>query len=107
MSIHPIITLPTRVSLHSATLVDNFFCDFVLLPASASVIKTDIKDHFFIAYHNKSVIKNLKYKSRQFNAQKNLKFTNLLTNTRWDDIYTITDPNKAFNYFENKLEKII
>ena len=27
-----------------------------------------------------------------------------MTNTRWDDIYTITDPIKAFNYFENKLK---
>ena len=76
-----------------------------LLPASASVIKTDISDHFLVAYHNKSIINNYKNKYRQFNAQNNLKFTNLLTNTRWGNINTITDPNKAFNYFENKLKK--
>ena len=29
-----------------------------------------------------------------------------MTNTRWDDIYTISDPNKAFNYFENKLKQL-
>ena len=29
-----------------------------------------------------------------------------MTNIRWDDIYAITDPNKAFNYFENKLKKL-
>ena len=45
----PCISLPTRITSHSATLIDNFYCNdpsFVMLPA---VIINDISDHLPIS----------------------------------------------------------
>ena len=42
------ILLPTRVTDHSATLLDNFLRDINLLPINSAVIKTDISDHYMI-----------------------------------------------------------
>ena len=49
LSLHPVISLPTRVTDTSATLIDNFLCDFSLLPITSNVIKVDLSDHFMIA----------------------------------------------------------
>jgi hypothetical protein len=48
LSLHPIITLPTRVTDTTATLIDNFLCDFALLPACSNVLKSDLSDHYMI-----------------------------------------------------------
>ena len=48
IGLHPIISLPTRVTDHSATLLDNFLCDINLLPINSAVIKTNINDHYMI-----------------------------------------------------------
>ena len=47
-SLHPVITLPTRVTKTKSTLIDNFLCDISLLPLCSSVNKTDISDHYLI-----------------------------------------------------------
>jgi hypothetical protein len=49
LSLHPVISLPTRVTDTSSTLIDNFLCDFSLLPILSNVIKVDLSDHFMIA----------------------------------------------------------
>ncbi len=50
LSLHPIINLPTRVTDTSATLIENFMCDYALLPLHSCVIKTDISDHYLICF---------------------------------------------------------
>ena len=54
--LHPVISLPTRISNTCAFLIDNFVCDFSLLLADLSLllartngITSDISDHFMIA----------------------------------------------------------
>ena len=47
-SLHPVITLPTRVTKTTSTLIDNFSCVISLLPLCSRVIKTDISDHYLI-----------------------------------------------------------
>ena len=44
-SFYPQITLPTRFTDRSCTLIDNFFCKFSLLQTAAGIITTDISDH--------------------------------------------------------------
>ena len=41
----PVITKPTRITEHSATLIDNIFCNIQPLPQSGIVI-SDLSDHF-------------------------------------------------------------
>jgi hypothetical protein len=48
LSLHPVISLPTRVSNSSSTIIDNFLCDISLLPLSSGVVKTDISDHYLV-----------------------------------------------------------
>ena len=38
--------LPTRVTNNTATLIDNFMCDFSLLPVRTCVVKIVISDHY-------------------------------------------------------------
>ena len=45
LSLHPTIMLPTN---NTAKLIDNFVCDFSLLPVRTYVVKIDISDHYLI-----------------------------------------------------------
>ena len=49
LALHPIISLPTKISNTCASLIDNFLCDFSLLPARTTVTTTVNSDHFMIA----------------------------------------------------------
>ena len=44
-SFYPQITLPTRFTDRSCTLIDNFFCKLSSLQTAAGIITTDISDH--------------------------------------------------------------
>ncbi len=48
LDLYPIISLPTRVTETSATLIYNFYRDIKLLPTHSHVIKIDLCDHFII-----------------------------------------------------------
>ena len=45
LSFYPQITLPTRFTDRSCTLIDNFFCKLSSLQTAAGIITTDISDH--------------------------------------------------------------
>jgi hypothetical protein len=54
-SFSPLITLPTRLTSHSATLIDNIFTNNLEKYAFSGLILSDISDHlpvFAIAYDN-------------------------------------------------------
>jgi hypothetical protein len=106
IGLHPTISLPTRVSENSSTLIDNFLCDFSLLPVNSSVIKTDLSDHFMIELPLKDkIIPNIETK-RNYCLKNKLNFHNKLQNTNWSHLYSINDTNKAFNYFIKKFKRI-
>ena len=44
--LHPVTTIPTRVTPISATLIDNFMCDNSMFSIQSSVIVHDISDHY-------------------------------------------------------------
>ena len=41
LALHPVISLPKRISNTCASLIDNFVCDFSLQPARTYIITTD------------------------------------------------------------------
>ena len=47
----PCISLPTRLTSHSKTLIDNFFCNEISLVNDPIVIMADLSDHLPIAMH--------------------------------------------------------
>jgi hypothetical protein len=56
LGLHLVITLPTRVTNSTSTLIDNIMCDYSMLPTKASVGKTDISDHYLTVLHLNSVV---------------------------------------------------
>ena len=106
LALHPIITLPTRVTVNSRTLIDNFLCDFSLLPLKSTVITTDISDHYAIALHVSNEIPTNTLYKRNFCSKHKEIFTTKLINTDWTHLYTLSDVDKAFNYFIKKLKRI-
>ena len=47
----PCVCLPTRITSHSATLIDNFFCNELSYVKSSAVIAHDVSDHLPISIH--------------------------------------------------------
>ncbi len=108
LSLHPIITLPTRVTVTSATLLDNFLCDISCLPIRSAVIKTDISDHYLIECSLNSTINNnnIPTTKRNFSNNNKTKFAYKLRVADWTSLYALSDVNQAFNYFLRKLKRI-
>jgi len=108
-SLHPVITLPTRVTDSSATLIDNFLCDFSLLPMQACVIRYDISDHYPIALYLNDNELNQKCNTttiRALSAKNKTEFSRRLSTIDWNHLYSINDVNKAYGYFAKKLKRI-
>jgi hypothetical protein len=104
--LQPVITLPTRVTDNSSTLIDNFLCDNSLLPVSSYVLKLNLSDHFLIAVAVKRPRSSPNFVTRNFSAQNKVKFSNKLSAADWTPIFNTTNVDVAFNYFIKKLKRI-
>ena len=104
LSLHPVISLPTRVADSSSTLVDNFLCDMSLLPIHTNVLKTDIRDHCLIELKIDTPIPNKNVSKRNYSNKNKIKFTNNICMTSWDTLYKYSDVDLAFNYFIKKFQ---
>ena len=76
LSLHPVISLPTRVADTSSTLIDNFLYDIYLLPIHTNVLKTDISDHYLIKLKIDIPIPNKIVSKRNYSNKSKIKFTN-------------------------------
>ena len=67
-SFYPQITLPTRFTDRSCTLIDNFFCKLSSLQTAAGIITTDISDHLPYCMSLKvPIVKDLSLKTNILN----------------------------------------
>ena len=103
----PNITLPTRISPDSATLIDNIFTTKNLTPNKSGIIESSISDHYpqFISYNNirKTRPKLPKYiQYRQINKQYTNIFLHKLNNTNWNVDVNCTDINLMCDAFLSK-----
>ena len=105
-SILPTIKKPTRITDHSATLIDNILTNTFYDNQLSGIIVDDLSDHLPVFYINRtSVIKNKKtdyiYKNtRQINDENLNKFSSKLQNTDWN--IEDTDVNIMYNTFDKK-----
>ena len=106
LSLHPSVSLLTRVTNSTATLIDNFLIDFDLLPAKSGVLKTDISDHYGVILFLKTFEKATTSKIRNFSIKNKLNFSNKLSTVDWSSLYNINGVDKAFSYFIKKLKRI-
>ena len=98
----PMITLPTRVTDHSATLIDHIIVNTELLKKqgeiTSGIIFSDISDHLpnFIVIKNQSPSqKKERPLIRIFGHKNTKKFQEKIKSADWTEFYKTTDPEKA------------
>ncbi len=99
----PVITIPTRLTISSATLIDHIYVNRPSLVDKPGVILTDIADHFgtfLLLTKQKNKTKISKNKEVRIFSQTNINnFREILHNTNFDVIYTTNCPNESFDKF--------
>ena len=101
----PKITKPTRVTAHSATLIDNIFTNNTTVSSKGGLIISDISDHLPIVSvcfgHFLCKDRN-GFTIRDTSGIRVNEFRLKLQNTNWDfsdQANNVNDPNTAFNIF--------
>ena len=109
-----LISRPTRITEHSATLIDHVYTNNIDSTLSCNIITTDLSDH--LATHTRitlgcsTIIETRKntndthknFDIRIFNEANNETFKQLINDESWDEITDNMDAQSAFN----KLEEI-
>jgi hypothetical protein len=97
----PLITRPTRITSHTATLIDNIFTNHIDHHLFTGLLFTDISDHlpvFCVSY---------KYTVYRDKSKTNLiKFQNQLNETVWENFPGYNDPKMAYDSFFNEFTSI-
>lgn len=106
----PLITLPTRITNTSATIIDHISSSQQTDVYDASIIHCSLFDHLPIFYI-KNIQTNIpppKYiKSRKINSTTIPSFENLLKTVPWDNITSENRPKQAFEKFFNILDEAV
>lgn len=98
----PLITKPTRVQTHSATIIDHIYTNMTKKTITSGVIITDISDHFGTFTILKDTLKvnnNTPIATRNYSETNMLAFKNLLRNTDFGYVHQYQDANSAYNQF--------
>ena len=116
-SLFPKITLPTRFSNHSASLLDNIYCKIGenTLDTVSGILFTGISDHLPVLLGIKSMFKKQKARSPKYvkcKINKPEAINNFLKELQDNDIYDQLnhsleiDPNKNYESFVEHITKI-
>ena len=108
----PLINIPTRVTMNSASLIDNMYSNF---PAQGNVcdsgvLKTSISDHYaiFCIANNAVVNKTCTQSTRRSFCDRNIANFNIaLINTSWDFIYDNADMQSLYTSFQTVIDRLI
>ena len=99
----PLITKPTRLTSHSATLLDNIFTNNPTRKILNGILLNDISYHLpvFAYIYNGPLLYNLFKKTikRNFSKSNLSKFQSFLAQTNWSNNLAKQDPNEAYNTF--------
>ena len=106
----PLITRPTRITPHTATLIDNIFVNNFFVRSRSGLLFTDISDHLPVfSIHSDTVGPH----SRQdpiFVRDKNpinlSKFVEKLEGVEWSSLAGYNDPHTAYTSFLKKITEI-
>ena len=109
---YPTVTIPTRITEHSATLIDNIFVSSDLIAQCHSDVSvTPGSDHLpsvcTIRSISKPKIAKEKYLSREMKAENLKKFKDEVSVLFWQEVTDINDdPSRAFDKFMDILGPI-
>ena len=104
----PMITKPTRVSDHSATLIDHIWINFVN-ETNSGVVLSNISDHYFVFSNfvglvDRDINELIKFTFRDFSKENTDKFIHNINNIDWNNVLGDSgDPNILTNNFLDKL----
>ena len=107
-SFYPLITKPTRITSHTATLIDNIFTNNINKIDSSinGIIFSDISDHLPIIH--KHFLNTLRpnedtgekyYTKRIYNKNNSRLFTDEIKNVCWEETISCNNSNESFNQF--------
>ena len=107
----PLITRPTRVTAHSATLIDSIFTNNTNSSGSLTqgVFVTDITDHYPIFHINHELTYEIADEiivKRIYNSKNMREFSETLSHTDWSVMYTASGTQEAFDLFHNKIMEL-
>ena len=104
----PLINRPTRVSKHSATLIDNILTNKhnALVQCCHGILVTDISDHFPIFHINPNftdTVQDVFILKRLCSVRNKHAFLDDLNKVDWNAIYRTQDTQEAFSQFHHVL----
>ena len=104
----PLINRPTRVSKHSATLIDNILTNDhnALVQCCQGILVTDISDHFPIIHINPNftdTVQDVFILNQLCSVQNKHAFNDDLNEVDWNVIYRTQDNQEAFSQFHHVL----
>ena len=100
---HPLITKPTRITPHSATLIDNILTNSIL-DTTAGILYSDISDHYPLFQITTSCLESSDsfqktFLSRDINRTSISSFKQCLSNINWSYDYQAQDSDSAYDTF--------
>lgn len=100
----PLITKPTRITSHSATLIDHIYTNKLDINATSGIIINDISDHFGIftcmQHTTYRINKAAEIKMSRSYSQRNVdKFNDILCQNNYNQVLEENCPNIAYNKF--------
>ena len=105
----PIITRPTHLTAHTATLIDNIFTNCLTQNITNGIIINDISDHLpiFASFNNEKIpyTKTLKTNTCDYNDTNFNNFQSCLSQVNWSSVLTDQDPNKMFEIFVSEYSR--
>ena len=105
----PLLTMPTRITEKSFTLIDHISTSINDNFYDTSIIVSHISDHLPVFYlrhfHDKSNQSQPLKKSRLINGQNTERFLNKLNTESWDNVMLNNDPVSSFSNFFNTVDK--
>ena len=106
-SLYPTISKPTRITSHSATLIDNIFTNNLDRVMVSGILYSDLSDHlpvFQITNYQPQIYNTpAKFKTREITQSSIANFQNELHEINWDEIASFTSPNESYNRFSDIL----
>ena len=108
---YPTISKSTRVTEHSATLLDNIITNITGYCIKSGVLCNDISDHFPVfnlLQINSKITKKYAYIFKRMNTAHNIeKLNSELKNANWDDVFGDENPDSAYDTFLRILTPLI
>ena len=106
-NLFPLINMPTRVTNHSATVIDNIYSNAsdIVATCRTGILRFSISDHYAVFCINKTINITVDKKvitKRNFSQKSISKFTKCVLDQCWISLNTL-DVQKAFSWFQRRV----